>query len=121
MTDDRQEPLSSEEMIERAQGGRTESSEDLLRQAKESVSELPEIEGLSDITIDIPVADEFPEPIPEIQTGSRPRRVRRQPTQIPHGPISSDAAPKVAVFAAAMVILLIAIGVFVAIAVSTTP
>lgn len=116
MTDDR-EPLSSDDMIREARGEVTESSEDLLRQAKESVTEIPDIEGLENIEVDIPVADEFPEPIPEIQT-SRPRRVRRQSTQVPQGPISSDSTPRVAVFALAMVALLIAIGVFVAVAAS---
>ncbi|HSM00840.1 MAG TPA: hypothetical protein VK960_00150 [Acidimicrobiia bacterium] len=116
MADDR-EPLTSEEMIRQARGKVTESSEDLLRQAKESVSEVPDIEGLENIAVDIPVADEFPEPIPQIQT-SRPRRVRRQRTEIPQGPISRDSASRVTAMALAAVILLIAIGVFVAVAAS---
>ena len=115
MTDDR--GLSSEEMIRRAAGGRTESSDDLIREAKDSVSEVPDIEGLENIEVEIPVAERFPEPIPEIQT-SRPRRVRRQPTRIPQGPVSTDRASRAIVFAVALMIMLIAIGVFVALSAS---
>jgi hypothetical protein len=117
MTNDRQEPLSSEEMIRRARGERTVSSDELIAQAKESVSEAPDIAGLENITIDIPVADRFPEPIPEIQT-SRPRRVGRQQTQIPESPFSSDPGSRMAVAALAAIIMLIAVGVFVALAAS---
>lgn len=118
MTDDR--PTSSEEMIRRARDRRAESSEDLIRQAKESVEEMPDIEGLADIEMEIPVADEFPEPIPQIQT-SRPRRVRRQPpTPVPRGPVSTDRATRAVVFAVAIMVMLIAIGVFLA-ASQTTP
>ena len=111
MTDDR--PLSSEEMIRRARGEQTESSDDLIREARESVTEMPEIEGLENIEVEIPVADEFPEPVPQIQT-SRTRRVPRQPVQMPRGPISTDRATRAVVFAVALMIMLIVIGVFVA-------
>jgi len=116
MTDDRE--LSSEEMIRQARGGRTDSSDALIRDAKESVSETPDIAGLDDIGVEIPVADRFPEPIPEFQT-SRPRRVRRQPTRIPQGPVSTDRASRVIVFAVALMVALIAIGAFVALSAST--
>jgi hypothetical protein len=106
------EPLSSEEMIERARGERAASSEELLQEAKESVAEVPEIEGLANIEIDIPVASEFPDPIPQIQ--NRPRRVHRPSTAIPQGPFSTDRAPRAIVVAIAAVILLITIGVLVA-------
>ena len=112
------EPLSSEEMIERARGERSTSSEELLQEARESVAEPPEIEGLDDIAVDIPVASEFPHPIPQIQA-NRPRRVHRPSPVIPQGPFSTDRAPRAIVVAIAAVILLIAIGVFVA-AVSVT-
>ena len=87
MTDDR--PLSSEEMIRKARGERADSSDALIREARESVSDLPDIEGLDDIAVEIPVADEFPEPLPQIQT-TRTRRVRRQPAPMPQGPISTS-------------------------------
>jgi hypothetical protein len=118
MTDDRQEPLSSEEMIKRARTGPAESSDDLIRRARDTVSDEPDLAGLENIEIEIPIADEFPEPIPQIQTASRPRRVRRRPTQAPTGPVSSDDASRVVVFAVALMVMLIAIGVFVAIAAS---
>jgi hypothetical protein len=117
MTNDRQEPLSSEDMIKRARGERTQSSDDLIEQAKESVSAVPDIAGLENIAIDIPVADRFPEPIPEIQT-RRPLRVGRQQTQLPESPFSSDRGSRMAVAALAAIIMLIAVGVFVALAAS---
>lgn len=61
---DQDEPLTSAEMIKRA---------------KDAVDDEIEIEGLENIEVDIPVEDEFPEPIPSLDTGrrrqaERPRR-----------------------------------------------
>ncbi|MEX1209023.1 MAG: hypothetical protein WEE36_10565 [Acidimicrobiia bacterium] len=106
------EPLSSEDMIERARGRQTASSESLIEQAKNAVSETPDI-GLGEIEVSIPVADNFPKPLPTIQTG-RPRRVVRPPARLPQGPISTDKAPRAVVIAVAVFILLIAVGVAVA-------
>lgn len=108
--DDRSEPLSSQDMIERARGKQTASSDELLQQAKDAVTEEPDIEGLDNIEVKVPVADTFPEPIRPLQT-SRPRRVERAPTQLPKGPISNDQAPKAVLVAIAAFILLIAAGV----------
>jgi hypothetical protein len=106
------EPLSSEDMIERARDRQTASSESLIEQAKNAVAETPDI-GLEEIEVSIPVAENFPKPLPTIQTG-RPRRVVRSPARLPQGPISTDKAPRAVVIAAAVLILLIAFGVAVA-------
>jgi hypothetical protein len=106
------EPLSSEDMIERARGRQTASSESLIEQAKNAVAETPAI-GLERIEVSIPVAENFPKPLPTIQTG-RPRRVVRPPARLPQGPISTDKAPRAVVIAVAVFILLIAVGVAVA-------
>lgn len=114
MSDDTgREPVSSEDMIERARNRQTASSESLIEQAKESVTHTPDIKGLEEIAVSIPVAGTFPEPLPKLQTG-RPRRVTRSPAPLPQGPISTDKAPRAVVMAVAAVILLIAIGVAVA-------
>lgn len=110
MTDDRSEPLSSEDMIERARGNKTVSSDELLKQAREAVSDTPDIEGLDDIEVTIPVADTFPAPIRPMQT-ARPRRVERPQTELPKGPISTDQTPRFLLVAVAALILLIAAGV----------
>jgi hypothetical protein len=120
MSDDvNREPVSSEEMIERARNRRIDSSEDLIEAAKEAVANTPEIGDLANIDVSVPIEETFPEPLPRLET-ARPRRVQRQRVQLPQGPISTDKAPRALVVAVATLILLIAVGVAIA-ALSSVP
>lgn len=93
------------------------TSAELIKQAKEAVRDEPDIEGLDDIAIDIPVEQEFPEPIPSLDTrprqAARPRRTVSAYDTGTVDPFDRDEGPAsmrsiiVAVIAA---ILLISIG-----------
>jgi len=104
------EPLSSEEMIARVRAERASSSDELLAEAKQAVSEVPDIPGLDNIQVEIPIDAAFPEPLPRIQPN---RRVTRRPVP-ERSPVASDRAPRVLIVAIVSVILLITIAVFAA-------
>lgn len=115
MTDDPgREPVSSKEMIERARNRRSNSSEDLIAAAKDSMAKTPDIGGLADIEVPVPIEETFPKPLRKIQT-PRPRRVTPSRMPMPQGPISTDKAPRAVLVAVAVFILMIAVGVAIAV------
>jgi hypothetical protein len=58
------------------QDDRPLTSAEMIKRAKDSVDDEIDIEGLENIDLDIPVEDEFPEPIPKLETG-RPKQAAR--------------------------------------------
>jgi hypothetical protein len=114
--EDRDRPLSSEELIRRAK-------EDIGAGGSSEIDRI--VSDLNDIEVDVPVADEFPKPIPRMETRTKqPQRPRRviSAYETDDDPFDRDDRPTNvrAAVVAMTALLLLAIGGIIAFVAATT-
>lgn len=107
--EDRKEPLSSEELIRRAKESLAGRPDD------DAIDEI--VSDLENIEVDVPVEEEFPDPVPRFESGrTEPRRPRRVTStydtlDADDDPFERDVGPsRRAIVAALLALLLLAAG-----------
>jgi hypothetical protein len=111
-------------MSERKNRDEPLGSDELIRRAKESLAGRPDddaidqiVSDLENIEVDVPIEEEFPEPVPRFERGrSEPRRPRRVTStydtlDTDDDPFERDAGPsRRAIVGALLALLLLAAG-----------